>query len=107
MKIYLAGKITKTDDWRGAITFSSRGLSPVTFLSRAVAGLSATNPEGEELIESLCDAIERNGAPSPRVEDAEVMTLLNAKRGNVSAVARELGVARSTVRARAKKAGAL
>jgi len=92
---------------RTTLVFSTHNLSLATFLSRAVAGLSATTPEAEEIIESLCDAIERNGGNPGRVADDEVMSLLNAKRGNVSAVARELGVARSTVRARAKKAGAL
>ena len=92
---------------RITINFSTRGLPLATFLSRAVAGLSASNEEADEFVEALCDAIERGGANAPRVEDAEVMSLLHTKRGNVSAVARELGVARSTVRARAKKAGAL
>lgn len=92
---------------RITITFSTRGLPLATFLARAVAGLSASNEEAEELVEAVCDAIERNGGNAPRIADDEVMSLLNAKRGNVSAVARELGVARSTVRARAKKAGAL
>lgn len=92
---------------RITITFSTHGLPLAAFLTRAVAGLSASNAEAEELVESLCDSIERNGGNPGLIEDDAVMAILTAKNGNISAAARELGVARSTVRARAKKAGAL
>lgn len=67
------------------------------FLARAVAGLVATNPEAEELIEALCDVTERNGQG---VRDREVAAVYRECGGNVSETARALGLARSTVRAR-------
>lgn len=67
------------------------------FLARAVAGLIATNPEAEELIEALCDVTERNGQG---VSDRVVASVYRDCNGNVSETARMLGLARSTVRAR-------
>lgn len=73
------------------------------FLRAAVRGLRTTNDASEELLcalEACVDALD-----TPTVTDADVAAVLAVAEGNVSAAARALGLARSTVRARAKRAG--
>lgn len=76
------------------------------FLRAAVAGLRSTDDASEELLTALetlvvaLDALDAHG-----ITDAHVAEVLAACEGNVSKAARALGVARSTVRVKAKRSG--
>ncbi len=73
------------------------------FLRAAVAGLRSTDDASEELLtalETLVASLDAHG-----ITDAHVAEVLAACEGNVSRASRALGVARSTVRAKAKRGG--
>lgn len=67
-----------------------------TFLRAAARGLVSTSDEGEAIIAALEAA--QGTAPAQRSRE-QVAAVLAAAGGNVSAAARALGIARSTVRA--------
>lgn len=73
------------------------------FLRAAAAGLTSTNDAGEEIVVGIEAQIAQHEAGT--VSDEEVAAMLGILGGNVKRTAEALGMARSTVRARAKRAG--
>lgn len=73
------------------------------FLRAAVAGLRSTDDASEELLTALETLVASLDADT--LTDAHVADVLAACAGNVSAAARVLGCARSTVRVKAKRGG--
>ena len=76
-------------------------LSRKVFLRLAARGLTSTNDAGEALIVALEESVAGEDA---LLTDAQVAAAFTSNKGNVSRAAAELNIARSTVRARLKKA---
>lgn len=72
-----------------------------TFLRLAARGLTSTNDAREAIVVALEESV---ADVEPTLTDARVAAILTANHGNVKRTAEEIGIARSTVRARVKRA---
>lgn len=77
-------------------------------LARALDGLRTVTDEGEELyaaLEAAAAVLSAAARVSPRAVTDEAVIAVYRERGSVKATARATGLARSTVRARLRRAG--